>query len=60
MSSHLKSSILDHLPPNLRELNENVTMPKPDLDAFVFLKCNEDVAGISTDDDLAPGARLDF
>lgn len=59
MSSHLKASILDNLPPNLRELNENVTMPKPDLDKFVFLRSTTNISGILTDEDFSGGARFD-
>lgn len=47
---HLTASVLDHLPINLQDLNESVTMPKPDVDKFVFLKANENVRGILVDD----------
>lgn len=50
MRDHLTASVLDHLPINLQDLNESVSMPKPDLDKFVFLKANENVRGILVDD----------
>lgn len=50
VKEHLTASVLDHLPINLQDLNEAVTMPKPDLDRFVFLKSQENLRGILVDD----------
>lgn len=50
VKEHLTSSVLEHLPINLQDLNEAVTMPNPDLNKFVFLKAQEDLRGILVDD----------
>lgn len=50
VKEHLSASVLEHLPINLQDLNEAVTMPKPDMDRFVFLKAQESLRGILVDD----------
>jgi GINS complex subunit 4 len=50
VKEHLAASVLDHLPINLQDLNEAVTMPTPDLNRFVFLRSHEPVRGILVDD----------
>ncbi|RNA08804.1 DNA replication complex GINS SLD5 [Brachionus plicatilis] len=49
--AHLTSSVLEHLPSNLQDLNEAVaTVPRPDMDKFVFLKTMDSIKGILIDD----------
>lgn len=57
MKSHLAASVLDHLPSNLQDLNEAVTMPKPDVDKFVFFRALDSVKGVMVDD-LASDGRF--
>jgi hypothetical protein len=55
MKEHLNKSILNHLPINLQDINEQTTMPRPNLNKFVFLKANDNVNGILVDDSNLDG-----
>jgi len=55
VKEHLTASVLDHLPINLQDLNEAVTMPQPDLNKFVFLRSHDDLRGILIDDMSSDG-----
>jgi GINS complex subunit 4 len=45
---HFEKSVLQHIPERYRNLKESIaTVPRPNLDAFVFFKVNEDVGEIS-------------
>lgn len=50
VKEHLTASVLEHLPINLQDLNEAITMPRPDHDRFVFLQSQENLRGILVDD----------
>ena len=45
---HFEKSVLQHIPERYRNLKESIaTVPRPNLDAFVFFKVNEDIGEIS-------------
>jgi GINS complex subunit 4 len=50
VKNHLTASVLEHLPINLQDLNETVSMPKPDLNKFIFFKSLDNLRGILIDD----------
>ena len=49
---HFEKSVLQHIPERYRNLKESIaTVPRPNLDAFVFFKVNEDIGEILAADE---------
>ena len=45
---HFEKSVLQHIPERYRNLKESIaTVPRPNLDAFLFFKVNEDISEVS-------------
>ncbi|XP_013397913.1 DNA replication complex GINS protein SLD5-like [Lingula anatina] len=53
MENHFKVLALRHMPPNLQALDPKHTVMRPNLDSYVFLRVNEDTAGVLVEEETA-------
>ncbi|CAM1324492.1 GINS4 (predicted) [Pycnogonum litorale] len=51
LDTHLSTVAANQMPHNLQYIDLNKNMPKPNMDAFVFLKANEQITGVLVDDE---------